>query len=63
MHTKYGVSMSYGSKVIGKFKVDKQTDRTKTICTPSFDQGHKNTFVVKIFHLIQCRIIIFVKMS
>ena len=37
MHAKYEVSISYGSKVIAKVKVDnrqtnKQTDRTKTIC-------------------------------
>ena len=41
MHTKYEVSISYGSKVIAKINVDneqankqtdRQTDRTKTIC-------------------------------
>ena len=37
---KYEVSIYYGSKVIAKVKVDsKQTDRTKTICPPSFDPG------------------------
>ena len=52
MHAKYEVSISYGSKVIAKVKVDnrqtdrqtnrqtdKQTDRTKTICPRSFDPG------------------------
>ena len=35
MHTKYEVSISYGSKVIAKVKVDnRQTNRTKTICPP-----------------------------
>ena len=42
MHAKYEVSISYGSKVLAKVKVDnrqtdKQTDRTKTICPRSFD--------------------------
>ena len=47
MHAKYEVSISYGSKVIAKVKVDnrqtdkqtadRQTDRTKTICPRSFD--------------------------
>ena len=50
MHAKYEVSISYGSKVIAKVKVDnrqtnKQTDRqmggTKTKKTRSFDPGHK----------------------
>ena len=48
MHAKYEVSIAYGSKVIAKVKVDnrqtdrqinKQTDRTKTICPRSFDPG------------------------
>ena len=52
MHAKYKVSISYGSKVIAKVKVDnrqtdkqtnrqtdKQTERTKTICPRSFDPG------------------------
>ena len=44
MHAKYEVSISYGSKVIAKVKVDnrqtdKQTHRTKTICPRSFDPG------------------------
>ena len=47
MHANYKVSISYGSKVIAKVKVDnrqvyRQADRTKTIYTPSFDPGHKN---------------------
>ena len=50
MHAKYGVSISYGSNVIAKVKVDnrqtyKLTDRTKTICPPPPDhsiQGIKN---------------------
>ena len=54
MHVKYEVSTSNGSKVIANVKVDnrqrqrqrdkqpnKQTDRTKTICTRSFDPGAK----------------------
>ena len=44
MHSKYEVSISYGSKVIAKVKVDnrktnKQNDRTKPICPRSFDPG------------------------
>ena len=43
MHAKYEVSISCGSKVIAKVKVDnRQTDkqdRTKTICPRSFDPG------------------------
>ena len=48
MHAKYEVSISYGSKVIAKVKVDnrqtdrqtnKQTNRTKAICPRSFDPG------------------------
>ena len=48
MHAKYEVSISYGSKVIAKVKVDnretdkqtdRQTDRTKTICPRSFNGG------------------------
>ena len=46
MHAKYEVSISYGSKVIAKVKVDnrqtdKQTDRTKTICPDQLIWGHK----------------------
>ena len=44
MHAKYEVSISYGSKVISKVKVDnrqtnRQTNRIKTICPLSFDPG------------------------
>ena len=50
MHAKYEVSISYGSKVIAKVRVDnrqtdrqtdKQTDMTKTICPDHSIRGHK----------------------
>ena len=54
MHAKYEVSISYGSNVIAKVKVDnrqtsrqtkrqtdKQTDRTKTICPDHSIRRHK----------------------
>ena len=46
LHAKYEVSISYGSKVKAKVKVDnrqtnKQTERTKTICPHHLIWGHK----------------------
>ena len=64
MHAKYDVSISYGSKVIAKVKVDnrqtnrqtnQQTDRTKTLYPRSFNPGHKNNQEVNVNFIRWCQ--------
>ena len=55
MHAKYEVSISNGSKVIAKVKVDnRQTDRIKTICLDHSIRVHKNpwsiTYPTTLYH-------------